>query len=180
MSIYSGKNKFVSYLIILISLFILILFTKDQITKIQENNDLKETYTIDLDNKKTKLSELNELKSRISTWSGLDTSKYNVEIKEDEIIDFIYSYIEKNNGKDWIIFVKNISISEPQDTEIGFKETTINLNLRISNENKLKEILDFLVSSKSKYNFFISSFTYPYGKIDKSFNVSIPLKILHK
>lgn len=179
MSVYSTKNKFVSYLIILFALFILILSTKDQISELQENNDLKETNTINLDNKKSKLNELNELKNKIST-SGEDTSKYNIEIKEDEIIDYIYSHIEDTNGKNWIIVVKNISITTPVDTETWFKETNINLNLRVSSEGKMKSMLDFLTSDKSKYNFFISSFSFPYWNIDKSFNIAIPLKILHK
>jgi len=98
MSVYSTKNRFVSYLIILVSLFIIILVTKGQITQLQENNDLKETYNITLDSKKSRLNDLNKLKNNISS-SELDTSKYNIEIKEDEIIDYIFSYIEDTNGK---------------------------------------------------------------------------------
>ncbi|MBT3727138.1 hypothetical protein HOG21_05700 [bacterium] len=48
MSINTKNNKFVSYLILLLSLFILILVTKDQITVMQENLDLKETANITL------------------------------------------------------------------------------------------------------------------------------------
>jgi hypothetical protein len=48
------------------------------------------------------------------------------------------------------------------------------------NEERLKNILDFLTSTKSKYKFFISSFSFPYGDIEGNFNVSIPLKVLNK
>jgi hypothetical protein len=105
--------------------------------------------------------------------------KYSVEINEDEIIDYLYSYIERTNGLDWVAFIRAISIWEASETEIWFKETSVNLSIKIPNEKRLKEILDFLTSSKSKYNFFLESFTFPYGKTDNSFNVSIPLKIIY-
>ncbi|MCD5385327.1 hypothetical protein LRZ95_01520, partial [Candidatus Gracilibacteria bacterium] len=62
----------------------------------------------------------------------------------------------------------------------GFKEIKINLNILVPSEEKLKRILDFLTSPKSKYNFFIDNFTYPYGEIKGNFKVTIPLKILYK
>jgi hypothetical protein len=101
-------------------------------------------------------------------------------VKEDEIIDYLYSYIEETNRRNWITLIKNISISNPKKTEIWFNETDINLTLTIPNEKKLKTILLFLTSSKSKYNFFINSFNYPYGKNDWDFTVTLPLKLLYK
>jgi hypothetical protein len=104
-----------------------------------------------------------------------------IEIKEDELIDYIYSYIEKINDKNWVVVVKSLSISEPEDTETWFKETNITLNLRVPNEEKIKQILTFLTSTESKYKFFISSFSFPYGDtVEWSYSISIPLKVLHK
>lgn len=183
MSLYKKNNKFVSYLIVLLSLFILIIFTKDKIGILQENLDLKETYNLELDESKTELQELNDLKLDLANSSkdiAKDIAKYTVEIQEDEIIDYLYSYIEKTNNSDGLIIVKSLSIWDAVDTEIWFKETTINLNLRVPNENRLKSLLNFLTSSRSKYNFFITSFSFPYGGIEWNFNVSIPLKVLYK
>ena len=179
MSAYNKNNKFVSYLIILIALFILILVTKWEVISMQENSDLKETYNSQLNVKKEKLTELNNLKNELIS-SSENISKYTIDIKEDELIDYIYSYIEKSNDKEWVTMVKSLTLSEAEDTEIGFKETTVTLTLSVANELKLKDILDFLTSSKSKYKFFISSFNFPYGDLEWNFNVTIPLKILHK
>jgi hypothetical protein len=55
MSTYNKNNKFISYLILLFSLFILLLVTKDKVMQIQENIDLKETYNIELAQKKSRL-----------------------------------------------------------------------------------------------------------------------------
>lgn len=180
MSVYNKNNKFISYLIVLITLFILVLFTKDEIMNIQENNDLNETYINELNLKNSKIEELNKLKKELSNTSE-DIDKYKLEIKEDEIIDYLYSNIEDINDGSWVVLINNISIWEAIDTEIWFKETNINLNLRVPSEKKLKKVLDFLTSSDSKYNFFINSFTFPYGKdINWKYSVFIPLKVLYK
>jgi Tfp pilus assembly protein PilO len=117
MSVYNKNNKFVSYLIILVSLFVLVLVTKDQVMFMQENLDLRDMNNVELSEKKTKLSELNNLKAELVNTSE-NISKYNVSIKEDEIIDYIYSYIEETNNKDGIATVKSISISDAVDTEM--------------------------------------------------------------
>lgn len=179
MSVYTKNNRFASYVITLIALFVLVLFTKDQIMLIQENNDLKETYTLELNNKKAKLAELNELKKELAS-SQANIEKFKVSLKEDELIDYIYSYIESTNDSSGVSIVKSLSISDSTDTEIGFKETNINLTIKVPNENKFKAIVEFLTSSDSKYNFYISSLTFPYGETEEGFNVWIPLKIFHR
>ena len=179
MSIYNQNNKFISYLIILLSIFILILFTKNELLNIQENIDLKNTYMSDLDDKKSELVKINNTKKSLTN-SSEDIEKYDVKIVENEIIDYIYSYIEETNIKNWVVLVKWLTISNPKDTEIWFKETNIDLKLVVPSEKKLKSIIDFLTWAKSKYNFFIKSFTYPYGKIEWNFSVNIPLKVLYK
>ncbi len=179
MSVYNKNNKFISYIIILAAFFVVILFTKDQIVMIQENRDLRDTYTIKLKDTTTKLEKINEKRTMLNN-SSENIDKYDIFVKEDEIIDYLYSYIEESNRKNWVSIIKNISISDPHDTELWFKETVINFNLLVPSEEKLKRILDFLTSPKSKYNFFISSFAYPYWDIEWNFEVTIPLKILYK
>lgn len=179
MSIYNKNNKFITYLIILTTLFIVILFTKNQIIMIQENNDLRDSYSIKLKDTKEKLKAINEKKAMLNE-SSENIDKYDLVIKEDELIDYLYWYIEESNRKNGVSIIKSISITEPKDTELGFKETQINLNILVPSEEKLKRILDFLTSPKSKYNFFIDNFTYPYWEIKWNFKVTIPLKILYK
>jgi hypothetical protein len=96
MSVYNQKNKFISYVLILLSLFIIVLFTKDEISMIQENSDLRDSYKIQLDDKKTKLNEINEKRNMLNN-SSENIDKYDLVIKEDEIIDYLYSYIEETN-----------------------------------------------------------------------------------
>jgi hypothetical protein len=60
---------------------------------------------------------LNQIKADIKSDSG-EYSKYMVEIKEDELIDYIYTYVESTNSEDGIINIKNINISEPKKNEL--------------------------------------------------------------
>ncbi|MDP3380864.1 MAG: hypothetical protein Q8S84_05060 [bacterium] len=99
------------------SLFILVLFTSDKIKEIYENKDLKETYTLSLNDKKAKLTELNTLKNSLVN-SKADLDKYNVIIKEDEIIDYIYSTIESKNDRNGTSSINSLNISEPIKTEL--------------------------------------------------------------
>lgn len=178
MSIYNKNNKFVSYLIVLISLFILVLFTKNIIKDIYQNKDLRETYRSTLKEKETKLNTLNDLKAKMS--SDLDeVNKYNVEVKENELVDYIYWYIDRTNGRDWFTYIKSVNITKSVENELWFKETNIDLNLRVPSEEVLVKILDFLVSSKSKYNFYLTSLSFPYWKENAGYlDVTIPLKLL--
>jgi hypothetical protein len=48
MAVNNKNNKFISYIIILVTFFVLILFTKGEILELQENIDLKDTSNIEL------------------------------------------------------------------------------------------------------------------------------------
>ncbi len=180
MSVYKKNNKFVSYLIILVALFILVLVTKNQYDILQWKLDSKETNNNILIEKETKLQWLKSLEQKLAKTSE-NIDKYIVEIKEDELIDYLFSNIERINKEEWVAAeIKSISISEPIDTEIWFKESNITLNISVPNEEISKKILDFLTWKESKYNFFVSSFSFPYGeKKEWGYNMSIPLKVLH-
>jgi predicted Holliday junction resolvase-like endonuclease len=117
MSIYKNNNKLNSYIIILIALFILVLVTKDKFNILQEKLDLKETSNITLLEKRLELERLNNKKTELLN-SSENIDKYLLEIKEDELVDYIYSYIEKTNDRTGVVIIKSISISEPKDTEI--------------------------------------------------------------
>jgi hypothetical protein len=92
------NNKFISYFIMLITFFILILVTKGIIVNIQENNDLKDSYKIELDSKTEQLEKINKKKIMLNK-SSENIDKYNIVVKEDEIIDYLYSYIEETNRR---------------------------------------------------------------------------------
>ena len=66
MQIANKNNKLYGYIIILISLFIVVLFTRNQISSMQVKLDEKEQKEIELQTKRDELQKLNDIKSKIS------------------------------------------------------------------------------------------------------------------
>lgn len=183
MSIWNKNNKIYWYIIILISLFIFVLFTRNQISSMQFKFDEKEQKEIALQTKRDELQKLNDIKTKVnSEESGIN--EYISNFSEDELINYIYSKIEEDNLKytDWVSTIRSLSMTKWKLNEIGFMESTIILNLRVPTEDRMFKILDFFIKDDSKYKFFIDSFAYP--KLDleteSSYNITIPLKIFYK
>lgn len=188
------NNKIISYILILISLFIIVLFTKNYIFELQAKLEEKSTITKKVSEKREEFKEVKNIKSSLEeNWDELDVQKYVTEIKEDDIVDYIYSMIEDGNSwkttptSYWLAFVNSLSISKWKKNEIWFLESDITLNLRVEKELRMKKILDFFTSKDSKYKFFITSFSYnkpgftQVKSNDKSFfDITIPLKVFYK
>lgn len=176
------NNKIYWYIIILISLFILVLFTRIQFNNIQVSLDEKSTSESRYQIARNEVDRLNEIEKKLNS-SEVDVSKYINEIKEDDIIDYIYGNIEDYNldiASTGEIIVRSMSLKEGKVNEIWFNELDIVLNLRVSNEERMYKALDFFVSEDSKYKFFIESFSYTNVGQDSGFNITIPLKIFYK
>ena len=181
MSPLENNNKFFWYILILISLFILVLFTRIQLMNLQVNLDEKTSNEQSLEEQRSELQRLNDIKNNLDE-DNEDIEKYLVDFSEDEIITYIYSAIEADNLKytDWVVVVKNITITEWTKNEMWFMESSITLNLRVPSDVRLYKILDFFGKSDSKYKFFIDSFSYPNVEWETNFNISLPLKVFYK
>lgn len=182
MQITNKNNKLYWYIIVLVSLFILVLFTRNQVSNMQVKLDEKEIKEIELQTKRDELQKLNDIKSKLETEEN-DIDKYINQVKEDEIVNYIYSKIEEDNLKypDWASAIRSISISKWEINEIWFYESNITLNLRVPSEDRMFKTLDFFIKKDSKYKFFIDSFNYPKTDSESgSYNVTIPLKVFYK
>lgn len=182
MQITNKNNKLYWYIIILVSLFIVVLFTRNQISTMQVKLDEKEQKEIELQIKRDELQKLNDIKSKIET-EDTDINKYINKISEDELISYIYSKVEEDNLKysDGVTTIRSLSITKWELNEIWFYESNINLNLRVPSEDRMFKTLDFFIDKDSKYKFFIESFNYPKTDWETgSYNVTIPLKIFYK
>lgn len=180
MPLLDNNNKFLWYIILLLSLFIIVLFTRTQVMNLQvnlEEVDLNESL---LQEQREESLKIEEIKNNLDE-DNKEIDKYLIEVNEDEIIDYIYSEIEVENlNWNWLVEIRNISISEWLVNEMWFRESLVTLNLRVSSEEILLKVLDFFASDDSKYKFFIDSFSYPNMESESSFNTTLPLKIFYK
>lgn len=189
----TNNKKMISYFLLIISVCVLFLFTKNMIFDVQANLE-KKTQQEALVQEKT--NELNRL-SKLKNVNSEEVEKYVKEIKENEIIEYVYGLIETLNLSRELgrgsISVQNLTLTQPKQNEYGFLETDINLQIQVTSETKMKKLLDRLVAEDAPYKIFITSFAYEtpdvttsesvsatHGQQSEAFSVTIPLKIFYK
>lgn len=179
---FKANNKIYWYIIILFSLFILVFFTRDQIYNLNFNLDLKSEKENELLSKREENSNLEDIQKKyLSEKDSLEL--YNIDFKEEEFFEYIFSYIEKRNqeSEDAVYTIINsINFTQPQKNEMWFMESTVNLNMTFPNEDDLKSTINFLTSNISKYKIFIQSLSYEVKNPDTPLQITIPLKIFYK
>jgi hypothetical protein len=106
--------------------------------------------------------------------------KYTNKVNEDEMIRYIYEYIEDSKKTNNPVIIKNISISNPKINDLWFNESTVNLSLYVSNEEAMFWFIKFLFKDDSKYKFFLSTLSYPIDKSLSWYSLSLPLRVFYK
>lgn len=173
------QYSIITYLLILLTLFILFFFTKDYCYDLIDNNNQKQLLEETIKNKNKEYSIISEIKSKIDSWNLKDINfdKFLIKFNENELIDYFYSYV--SNNKDWVS-IDSISLWEWKLNEFWFKQGDIKLVATFTNEQNMIDMINFLLRSE-KYNLYIHDFTYPFWiSSDKPLQVSIPIKILYK
>lgn len=190
------NNKFLWGIFVFLGLFIIVLFVKWEVLKLQELNAAKENLQVQIESVKSEHEKLKKISNSLDknnkdfdqeTLSLVE--KFSNSLKEDELLEFMFSKISRLN---WVssslikrpqVEIKNISITQARENLMKFLESDINFSVKVPNETKLKEVLTFL-NNNEKYKFFITSLTYEKNK-DSSSNseeieISIPLKVFYK
>lgn len=192
-----NNTKFLWTVLIFLSLFIILLFTKEQIYSWQSLSEEK----WNLIKKEQELSvtnwELTDISKKLdkesADFDGAEYSKiqkFSKGLKEDEIVNFIYSKIWQLNGQIPVkrVEIKSLKISAWQENLMKFLESNISLDLKVSSKEKLKEVLN-LLNDNEEYRFFVTSLNFEDRTSEnlvtsENWNewieVSIPLKIFYK
>ncbi len=126
--------------------------------------------------------------------SDSDIKKYLHDISEDRLVELFYKYandynnwtldddlIEKGQNSDHrgTLKILSLNMSQAQKNEIGFDEVNIQLTVRVSDENDMRDFLNFIINDNDQYQFFINSFTVP-KQLEGWFNITIPMTVLYK
>lgn len=190
MSVELKNNQFFSYLIILLSLFILILFTKNSIFSVQSNLSLKEKLNNELSEVREQQDNLKKIALEVEQKDSVTKRFLKNEIidnkkeylySEDKLLEYFYNYSEVvNASSSWSLYINSINISDEVENELGFLEKTIWVNAKVSDEQTMKAFLDYLIADTSKYRFFIENYYYPFDGREGSFNMNLPLKIFYR
>lgn len=175
----NNQNKLLFYVLLLISLFILLTYTKWNYSSILSNLDTLETKKIEFSEKERILKEIEEVSKKISTEK--DIIKYVSDVKEDELIDYFYNYVATSRSWSWYTVIDSVSFEKWSKNEYSFNEWRINLMITVSDEQEMFKMLDFITSENSKYKFFIDNFSFPNDTTWLwSFQLNIPIKMFYK
>lgn len=179
MSVELKNNKFLTYFLVLISLFIIILFTSGQFSQLQENKDTQEELEKELMDVRAQQETLQNIKKEI-TQSWALTQRYLQDFTENEIIDYLYTYQEASNNASGNLQITSINLSQETQNDFGFFEKTVDVDIVVSSQSVMIGFLDYLVAEDAKYRFFVESFTFPNDAREWGYNVSLPLKIFYR
>ncbi len=200
---WNNNNKLPFFFLVFVSIFIILFFARQYFYDITTNLDDLSSVKQELKDKRENQKKLEELSTKIKNskieskektvsklikwkkdlWNTVDLEelkKYTHEIKEDELIDYFYSYVNNSRSWSWYTIINSISFDKWVKNEYGFLEWKIDLSLTLSDETELSKILDFVVNKDSYYKFFIDNFSFPNDKQSWSFTVLIPLKVFYK
>ena len=186
------NNKFWSFILIVIWLFILVLFTKDQVFDLQYVSAERETLISKREQKTKEHSNLSNISKEIKKWEIKELDKYSTPLKEGELLEFVYKVVDKINST-WTnkVTINNLSLTNAKLNNMQFLESNVNLSLTVPNEKKLTQVIKELMEAK-QYKFFITNLSYnsenaenkdnqssDLSSVSQGFQVVIPLKVFY-
>ncbi len=176
-------SPLIAYLLILITFFVLLFFTKNYFSDLQQALDLRDTLEQTITSKQAELTELNRVQ-QLLTQTGSEEMKaitpFLAPFSEASILEYIYSYAQKVNlGNDRMI-IRELSLSENGVNDIWFDTATINLSAIFSSEDALFNFLNFVTQDAGEYRFYLTEFEYPMNDISGNIQVSLPLTLYYK
>ena len=170
------NNKFWSFILIVIWLFILVLFTKDQVFDLQYVSAERETLISKREQKTKEHSNLSNISKEIKKWE----------------LEFVYKVVDKINST-WAnkVTINNLSLTNAKLNNMQFLESNVNLSLTVPSEKKLTQVIKELMEAK-QYKFFITNLSYnsenaenkdnqssDLSSVSQGFQVVIPLKVFY-
>lgn len=181
MSSITTNNKIKNLIIIFITIFILLFFTKQAFYNMNELLDQKEENTYKLESVVSQLNELQKLEQDLKSWLKDSEIKYFMQSpNRADLIEYLHNYAEDVSNSWNELFIHAITFWDVSKSELWFMEQIINLKVTVSNKNVLKALLSKLTSDKSTYRFFITDFSFKNDNRPWSYTVTIPLKLLYK
>ena len=176
------KNKKIyNLLILLFAFFVLVFFTTNIYSNVQESLDFKKIKQLELEKLNNELTSLGKIKATKVDSSNI--KKFLNTFNEADIFKYINQYIDTVNNEKWDIYVKfsSINFNKPQKSELWFRQVKINLSLKdIQDSDTLIDLLDYLTNKDNKYSFFITDFSFPIENSWPYKQISIPLQMYIK
>ena len=181
MNKFESKNVFIANLLIILSISVLVFFTRGLYTDLQVSKNQKENAEIELKEKTQELAKLSEIKKNISETDKQELSRYDAEYSDADVLYFIQDLA--NNFVSGVT-VDSIKVEEGVTNKIGFKEGNAVLAISYDSEENLLDFISKLTTSND-FVVYVDTLNYPMtfntGETTSSINkVNLPLTIYYK
>lgn len=181
MNKFESKNVFIANLLIILSISVLVFFTRGLYTDLQVSKNQKENAEIELKEKTEELAKLSEIKKNISEADKQELSRYDAEYSDADVLYFIQDLA--NNFVSGVT-VDSIKVEEGVTNKIGFKEGNAVLSISYNSEENLLDFISKLTTSND-FVVYVDTLNYPMnfntGETASSINkVNLPLTIYYK
>jgi len=172
------KNNFLLYLILLVSFFILLFFTKNFYSDLQVKLDTQSLKEQQLQKKESTLTSLNELQAKLKDpkSEAVEEIKWFTGVYSDEnILEYIYMYAQKVNLTDERLVVRDMVIENEGTSDIWFEKATVTVSAVFSAESTMLDFITYLTDVGGNYKFYIDTFEYEMNASTGNIQATIPL-----
>lgn len=181
MNNFESKNIFIANLLIILSLFILIFFSKGFYTdyKIAKEWRISEEKT--LENTERTLSTYKNVEAEINEDKEDELKKYLVKYSDGETMAFIHRTADEVKN----LKIENLKLEEGVKNKYGFHEGRVYVAFSYENEDELLSFISKLTTSK-EFAVYINEISYPllYNQADTKEaqikKVNLPMTIYYK
>lgn len=174
----NSKYTFLTYLFVLLALFVIFLFTKNVYLSLGETKEQLHALDGKIEAQNQVYNNLQDISQKLN--SGEVDKKYYDKFlspfSEDELLSYFYGYANPRQGK---VMISSITFTPGKNNEVGFMEAGVDIEATFGSEKDLMDMVNFLLNS-TKYNLFIHEFSYPLGDTNGEVSVHIPLKVIYK
>lgn len=182
---HHNKNQkiFLSYLFVVIWLFILSIIAYPIYQDIILKNEERSSVQSELANQSERLYELQKVHELIQNQDDelfQRIENLSQEFQEFEIFEHIHDYTRTLPWRPNVLALREIRFWWTDRTDTWFSRTTVDLSLVVSNEATLFNFFQYLTDDTERFRFYIPSFSYDLWNLEWSFAVQVPLTLYHR
>lgn len=176
-------NSFYTYVLMLLTFFVLLFFTRNIYSDIQISTDEHEQNTIALEKLEKEHKELTQLRKKFDSDEDVikeEIAGFSGELSDKDILEYLYSYAQKINEGNGELIIRSISIDGGWKTDVGFQKANIKMDAIFSSESTFFAFLNYVTSGSGKYKFYTTQIDYPMNEVAGKIQISIPLTLYYK
>lgn len=169
-----------TYLLILLSIAILLFFTKGAYSDLQVQLSEKDWYIDTVEKLEREKNNLGSIKTEMSDENSSqrqEIARYVNEFTEQAMLNYFYSYASNTEGR---FNIQSLWLDRKDENEFGFQEGTIDLTVSAETQWDVLRFLKVILEDDAPYRFFIEKFDMPKQVEWRNLELSIPLKIFYK